>query len=299
MKHIFIVNPTSGGGSAREAISPIHEIAKEKKLNYDLIFTEYPGHAKELAANYSIKEEVCLYSVGGDGTAYEILNGLSDKVCLSIIPCGTGNDFYRIISETPAASIKQRVLEAVDGRIVEVDYGVSNHTRFLNCTTIGFDADINHMVNTTMKKTFLPPKMMYLTAALSKMIVPPKHQVKIQIDDEVIKQSVLLVAIMNGRYYGGGFNPTPDASIQDGLFDICIVEPMSRARMVTLIGRYMNGKHTDLKQVKMRRGRHISISLNDQVVMQSDGEDFIDNRITFDLMQSALRLKVPQNSSLK
>lgn len=298
MKHVFIVNPISGKGAAKAAVPFIEKICKERNYNFDIILTQYPKHAQEIASLYTLKEEVCLYSVGGDGTAYEILNGINDKVCLSIIPCGTGNDFYRCIG-TPSASLEQQILDALDGRIVEVDYGVSNHTRFLNCTTLGFDAEINHLVNTKMKKTFLPAKAMYFTAALQQLINPPCHHAKIQIDDQLIEQDILLVAVMNGKYYGGGFNPTPNANIQDGCFDLCIIEPLSRKRIIALLSKYMKGQHTSLRECKMVKGRHIQIKLEQEVSMQSDGENFQDNTIRFDLMHGALVLKVPQHSPLK
>ncbi len=299
MKHIFIVNPTSGNGFAKNAIPLIKKIGDTKSLDYTILLTEYPGHARELAALYSIRENACLYSVGGDGTAYEILNGLSDRVPMAIIPCGTGNDFYRIIVETIPSSLEERILETIEGRIVEVDYGLSNHTRFLNCTTLGFDAEINHLVNTTMKKTHLPANLMYLTAALSKLVNPPCHSIRLVIDGQLLEQKVLLAAMMNGRFYGGGFNPTPQADIQDGFFDLCLVEPMPRRRILQLIGKYMKGQHTHFKECKILRGRHIIIDSDQPIVMQSDGEDFRDLHITLDLMRSALRLKVPQRSLLK
>ncbi len=297
MKHIFIINPTSGHGSAKNAVPFIEEICQNQNLDFELIFTQYPGHAREIANDYTIADDVCLYSVGGDGTAYEILNGINDKVCMSIIPCGTGNDFYRMIG-SQAKSIKERVQEAIDGKVVEVDYGVSNISRFLNCTTVGFDAEINHMVNGTMKKTFLPSKMMYPAAVVAKLTNPPRKKITIEIDGEVFEKEVLLFAIMNGRHYGGGFTPTPQADIQDGYFDICMVEPMPRRRIIPLLPKYIKGTHTELKECMMLKGKRIKITSNEPLVMQSDGEDFTIKSITFDLMRHGLKLKVPQSSKL-
>ena len=298
MKHIFIINPTSGHGSARSAIPFIDEICTSKKLNYEKILTEYPGHASEIASSFSIKDNVCLYTVGGDGTAYEILNGINDKVCMAIIPCGTGNDFYRMVA-SQSKSIRQRILDTIEGKIVDIDYGVSNRSRFLNCTTIGFDAEINHMVTNTLKKTILPSSLMYPVAVATSIFKPSCQRIKIEIDGIPMEREVLLLAIMNGRYYGGGFTPTPQAEIQDGLFDICIVEPMKRTKILNLLPKYMKGTHTHLKEVTMLRGRHIVLSAEKQMVIQSDGEDFQDQRITFDLMKKGMRFKVPQSSSLQ
>lgn len=298
MKHIFIINPISGKGSAKKAIPEIEELMKKRKADYEIKITEYPKHAQEIAKQYTLEDDVCLYSVGGDGTAYEILNGLNDGVCFCIIPCGTGNDFYRLIDEN-ALTIKEKIEAAVDGKIVSIDYGVTNHSRFLNCTTFGFDAEINHMVNTTMKKTILPSALMYSAATVSKMIHIPQFHAVIDIDGAIIEQDVLLCAIMNGQYYGGGFNPTPNADIQDGYFDLCIVEPLKRLDIIKLIGKYAKGKHTQLVQCKMLKGKEITIKLSSYAAMQSDGEDFVDNTFTCKLIKNGIKMKVPQSSNLK
>lgn len=299
MRHIFIVNPASGNSLNQTRTEEIDAICQKKNLDYIIIETKYPNHAKEIAHQYTSKDDVCLYAVGGDGTIFEVMNGINDGVPLAIIPCGTGNDFYRVISESSLSSFNDKVIEAIEGRFVKIDYGISNHSRFLNCTSIGFDAEINHLVNTKWKKTHLPGKLMYYTAALAKIVVPPIIHAKIQIDDQFIEQDVLLCAVMNGQYYGGGFNPTPDSSIQDGLYDLCIVEPLSRFDIIRLISLYRKGKHTQLKQCKLLRGKHISIKTDNPVAMQSDGECFNDSTITLDLVKNGLTLKVPQHSSLK
>lgn len=299
MKHIFIVNPASGNSSIQNRIMEINSICHQMNLDYEIIETQFTNHAKEIAQQYTALDDVCLYAVGGDGTIFEVMNGINDQVPLAIIPCGTGNDFYRVISKSASVSFHDKVIEAIEGRYVKVDYGLSNHTRFLNCTSIGFDAEINHLVNTKWKKTHLPGKLMYYTAAIAKIVMPPVIHAKIQIDDLLIEQDILLCAIMNGQYYGGGFNPTPESSIQDGFYDICIVEPLSRFDIIRLIGLYRKGKHTQIKQCKILRGKHITITTQTPIVMQSDGECFNDSTITLDLIKDGMILKVPQHSSLK
>ena len=101
MKHIFIVNPTSGGGKPATLIPVIHEYFKDKKEPYEILLTERNGHATDLTRRYSIKDDVTLYVVGGDGTVFEVLNGLNDSVPMAIIPAGTGNDAFRMLGLEP------------------------------------------------------------------------------------------------------------------------------------------------------------------------------------------------------
>ncbi len=299
MRHIFIVNPISGKNKKATLIADIEELAHQKKLDYEILITQYPKHATELASKYSIKDDVCLYSIGGDGTAYEILNGLKDQVCLSIIPSGTGNDFYRMISDTTATTFKQQLLDAIEGKIVYVDYGINNHTRFLNCTTIGLDAEINYRASSEIRNQYLPGGLTYVVAAVSKIVEAKPVTLTIETENEKWTQSCSLCAIMNGCYYGGGFIPTPSAIINDGYFDLCIVEKLSRAKMMSLLTKYMKGKHTDLAVVKMIKAKKVMITSQEETIMQSDGECFHEKKIHLEIMHKALKLKVPQYSKLQ
>ncbi len=299
MKHIFIVNPKSGKNKKVDIIATIEEVCHEKELDFEVLITQYSGHASLLAAQYSIKDNVCIYSVGGDGTAYEILNGLNDKVEMAIIPCGTGNDFYRMIARHKPTSFKRRVIEAIDGESIELDYGVVNNKRFLNCTTIGFDAQINHYSSTKLRGTFIPSAISYLVAALSQIVNSKPLTLTISTDDETWTQDVLLCAIMNGRYYGGGFIPTPNAELQDGYFDVCVINYMSRTEITKLINKYMKGKHTELPVCKMFKAKKVTLESKSIATLQSDGECFNETHIHMEIMHNALKLKVPSRSQLK
>ena len=97
MKYVFIVNPTSGKGKSLRFVPLIENYFKNSEEEYEIIYTEYPKHATEIAARYTEKDDVILYSVGGDGTATEILDGLDLSVRFGVVPGGTGNDFLKSI----------------------------------------------------------------------------------------------------------------------------------------------------------------------------------------------------------
>ncbi len=298
MKHIFIVNPISGKNKKEKITATIQNICKEKDLEFEILITQYPKHATQLANNYSIKDNVCLYSVGGDGTAYEILNGINDKVCLSIIPSGSGNDCYKMLCDNAPKTLYDQLLEAIEGEVVYVDYGIGNDTRFFNCTTIGLDAQINYRATHEIRNRFLSGHLTYLVAALSKFLKANPTTITIEVNNEKWTQECSLCAVMNGQYYGGGFNPTPNASIDDGMFDICIVDKLSRGKLFQLVSKYLKGTHTDLSVVKMIRANKIVISSDTLIDMQSDGESFKEKHIHLEIMHKGLKLKVPSHSKL-
>src|SRR5690554_5622802 len=120
MKHVFIINPTSGKGKAYKQVDVIQEIFNTLDEEYEILFTEYQGHATELVRRFKTSDNVTIYAVGGDGTAYEVLNGLQDEVAMAIIPAGTGNDYYRMLGYTKK-ELKDIILETVQGKTVKVD----------------------------------------------------------------------------------------------------------------------------------------------------------------------------------
>lgn len=298
MKHVFIINPVSGTGTYKKLIPTIESYFASGE--YQIIMTEYVGHASEIAAKYSIKDDVCLYAVGGDGTAYEVLNGLKDGVMMSVIPAGTGNDYYRSISGNQKISdVKKILLETIEGKVVNVDYGVANAHRFLNCCCMGLDAEIVEYTNNVIKRTIIPKSIAYIAAALKKVIRPKKIQCTIHADNETISMEAVLIAIMNGKYYGGGFTPAPNANIQDKHFDAVMVDYLPTHRIIPLLPVYFSGKHENVKEVTFKTLDSFEFQSLQPVTYCCDGEIFKDDHIIFRLMKAGLRLRVPKESVLQ
>lgn len=298
MKHIFIVNPTSGKKAGKKAANVIREEMKQASVAYEVVETEYAGHAKVLAAYYGPQENVIIYAVGGDGTIWEVINGLPEGVCMGILPCGTGNDYYRMIYNSNLP-FKDLLSQTIQGRIVQVDYGNSDSGCFHNCTTMGLDAQVNQLAIRLFKALPIPRKAVYGIAALITVLHPKPFQVEITTESQQFVQSVLLAAVMNGKWYGGGFNPTPQANLQDGYFDICLIESLHRFRLLQLLPQYFKGKHTKLKECRMLKAKQVKFHLNQPIAMQMDGEGFETDYIDFTVLEKKLTLLVPTNSLLK
>lgn len=298
MKHVFIINPTSGKGKAYKQVEVIKKVFANRSDEFEILFTEYQGHATELTRRYRMSDDVVVYSVGGDGTAYEVLNGLQDQVQMAIIPAGTGNDYYRMMGYINK-DLEQIILETVEGKTVEVDYGIANDRRFLNQLALGLDADANQVAQDIGKKLPIPRSLVYVISALMVMARPKRIHLEIEMNGEIIKRRALLMAIMNGRWYGGGFQPAPEASIQDGLFDICIVSDMSLFRILNLLPKYFKGTHGGNNKVEFHKASSLTLKTNTMCSVSCDGETSKQNSIKFMLVPKGLRLRVPLASTLE
>jgi len=296
MKHIFIINPKSGNGKSYELISVIQDYFKGKEDEYEIITTEAPGHASVVASEY--KDADCIYAIGGDGTAYEVLNGIQAGVSMAIIPAGSGNDYFSML-KVSNKSLKDIIHKTIEGKIVKVDYGLANGHKFLNCFCMGIDAEVVKHANEYSKKYPIPNKMSYMVSALKTIMKPKAIHASIVVDEECFSMEAMLMAVMNGQYYGGGFSPAPMASIQDGQFDILFVDYLKRRKIIPLLPKYFKGKHGDVEAVHSYSGKTIKIELETEWVYCCDGEVYYDSVFEIKMVEKGLLLKVPVESELE
>lgn len=295
MKYVFLVNPFSGKKSGIQVSELIDKIAKERNLDYEIVVTQYPNHATELAEQYS-DDNTVIVAVGGDGTALETARGIK-KGAMAILPCGTGNDYYKMLA--PFHSVEEMLINTLDGKIVNVDLGENNMGKFLNCLSLGLDAQVNHIVSNKMRDNPLPGSIKYVIAAFREIIRPVQPEVIIIADGKKIEKKVTLAAVMLGSCYGGGFYAAPHASLQDGMFDLCIIDALPRFRMLQLILKYKAGKHEHLKEVTMIKAKEITITSKTPSIFQCDGESFVETSITLKCHKDLIQMLVPQESLLQ
>ena len=287
MRHVFIINPTSGVGKYRVLLK---WLTQQPDLKYEIVYTEYVGHAIEIAKRYK-KKDTILYSVGGDGTAHEVLNGLQKGVRFAIIPTGTGNDFYRVIGDRKKLEemIERTVLHGKDKWI---DVGRLNDRLFLNVANIGIDAAINKRTNETDLK-YIPNELGYAVSALKEVFKIKPYNFKLKLDEEFEDISITLLSIMNGQYYGGGFRSAPLSELDDGFLDLCIVDSVSLLRAVSLIPKYLKGKHLDLKEVTYKKVKSLEIKSDVPLTYGTDGEIFEATDIKVEILEKYCLLRIP------
>lgn len=297
MKHVFIINPVAGKKDSERLVPMIKNYFKNTD-DYQIIITEEKGHAQKIASSFTKDDDVCVYGIGGDGTAFEILNGINEGVAMAVIPNGTGNDYFKMIKYT-AQSVEETLLATIEGRSVKVDYGMANDVRYLNSSSMGLDADVNLLANKIGSKYPIPRSLVYIVAALITVIKPHPIIIKMTLDDQVLTSKALLIAVMNGKFYGGGFLPTPEADIQDGMLDVCVVKDMRLKRILKLLPQYFKGKHVGLPEVDFYRSTNVTLITDNPVLYGCDGETNTASMIEYKLIKDGLMLRVPKMSSLK
>lgn len=289
MKHVFIVNPISGKGDYRKVEAWVKNYFEDKEDDYEIIRTDYPGHASEIAAQYG--KDVILYSVGGDGTAHEIINGMNlEESALAIIPVGTGNDFWKMYRIHESLEV---ILEkTINGTLRHVDLGYSANRYFLNCLNVGVDAEVNRRVNNSRSK-LIPRTFIYMIFAVVELIRKKAVTFEYVIDGERHSFTTLLASFMNGKWYGGGFKSAPNAVFDDGLLDVTIVEDVPLRRIPKLLPMYYKGTHLNEDVVNLYRAEKIVVKAPKSVAVGLDGEVIELDTFTIELLKGKLMLMTP------
>lgn len=288
--YTLIVNPTAGRGAAAEQLSRIECVLKERGLEYRVERTTAPRDATHIARAAVAGQSEGVIAVGGDGTLYEIVNGMvGSDVPLFFTPCGTGNDFVRMLGlpKNPVEALRLQ-LDAPEGRI---DVGRMNGICFLNVAGTGFDVDVlRNAEKYKAKYTGLRPYLFGLFDAIRSFRPMTAHVSFDDCPEEELSFSIL--SIGNGRYIGGGMKAVPDAKPDDGLFDVVTVRPVSKPAIVLLIALYIAGKHLKIGLGKLRRCRKLSIR-RQGMTLNLDGELISADAACFELLPSALCVRVP------
>lgn len=292
MQHIFIINPKAGKGKALEMIPIIQEYFKDKDEEFLIQVTNHPGHATEIARKYSAIEDCRIYSVGGDGTVNEVVNGIvGTQSILGIIPAGSGNDFIRSLTST--YDIKDILVRTIKGEEKSIDLGKVNDKYFINISSIGFDADVVFNADKFKKVPGITGSMAYVFSIIYSVIKLKFCKITINIDERKMDPKILLAAIANGRFYGGGMLAAPDAKIDDGLFEVCIVSEASRFKILRLFPMYIKGKHGQLKEVQFFRGKKVKIESEQEFRLSIDGEIFSSCIVDFEIIENGIKVIIP------
>jgi len=300
MKHIFIINPVSGHGRSKKLVPWIQAYFTQRESEYEILLTTGKGHASALASKYSVQDDVTVYACGGDGTAYEVLNGLQKGVPMAVIPSGTGNDFTRSFQYPKHLSdLKEILIKTIEGRNVQIDIGECNGLLFHNCMSMGLDSKVTIKAEQVGKKWPLPSKLVYIVSLFPTLKERKPVELRLTIDGKTTTHQMILCAVMNGKFYGGGFKPTPDASVQDGKLDICLVDYCKLPRILYLLPKYMVGTHIHAKEAHFYKVDQVDIHINEEVPCQIDGEIRYYQDYHFTMHPKYLTTRVPQDCDIR
>ena len=282
MKYLVIANPTSRRGKAAAQIPLIEKKLREYALDFDLVRTQKARHAIQLAAQAATDGYDVVIAAGGDGTINEVVNGLMRarkteqlQPALGIISIGTGNDLIFGLAQEQGVEPACSLIAKDSRRKIDVGHIVADEVPegryFANGLGIGFDAAGGVLAEkTTWPRGFLS----YLIAALQNIFLYyTAPTLEIILDEEKMTMPALLVSVMNGRRVAGGFQTAPNAIEDDGLFDICIAEEVSRPRMLTLLPLFLKGTQINEPEIQMKRVKKLKINaLEGSMPIHTDGE---------------------------
>ncbi len=298
MKHLFIVNPIAGGKDKTEEVRGKVEAAFQKRGGeFEIYVTTAPLDATRKIQEESAKgEHLRVYACGGDGTFNECVCGaaLKRNVAVCPFPTGTGNDFCHMFGEEKDLF---RDLDALlDGSERSIDLLDCNGRYSANICSVGVDARIGTDVHKYSGIPLIGGATGYVVSAAVNMFKGIATKMDISCGDFHAEGKHTLVCACNGRFYGGGFNPSLEAMPDDGIMDVYIVKKVNLVQFAALIGKYSKGKADELTKfvTHIRSSGEVVIRCEKEDVAQLDGEALRATEFRFRLVPKALNLIVPK-----
>ena len=293
-----IINPISGTGGrievARERAERAAALMTARGLDAEVLLTERPGHARELALGALSRGATKIVAWGGDGTMNEVASVLAFRdATLAIVPSGSGNGLARElrIPLAPDAAFET----ALCGRDCRIDAGELDGRLFFNVAGIGLDARIAHRfaADGLVRRGFLR----YIEIATQELLTCTSEYHTVVADGTAIRVEAMMIAIANARQYGNGALIAPDARVNDGLLDVVVIERRSPLVAIAQAPRIFLGQVARLRGVTHLPAQTIEITSAAPMVYHVDGEPFIGGAsIAARSRASALRVMVPTDA---
>lgn len=271
MKNIeLIVNPSAGRGAGARTGPEIARYLSRHGFECEARITNDRGHATEIAREAANNGADCVAVAGGDGSVFEVVNGLmqaDSPVPLAVLPVGTGNDFAKMLDSPDWRQVCDKLAA---GHTIAMDIGACNDVYFANGIGAGFDAKVARIANGIR---WLRGDAVYAIALLRTLAFHHDNPlVHVTTETETFTHRATMLAVANGRVYGGSFRIAPEASITDGLLDIVFAENFSRTQILGLVPRVLRGTHIDLPGVHFLRARQVTIECDEPLPVHADGE---------------------------
>ncbi len=300
---VFIVNPVSGNGrTGRHWRTYESFFRRHLGEGFEVRKTQGPWHAAELTKAAVVQGATTIVSVGGDGTLNEVTNGFLDgtgrqwnpEAALAVFPLGTGSDFAKTSghSRDPAELVrvlKKRTIRVIDAGLVEyASAGTPKSRYFLNEGEFGSAAAVSDRVNRTTK--VFGGKISFLIGVLRTLPRYRNTRVVLEADGGPPREMIVNnVTAANGRFYGGGLQPAPHASLDDGLFDVIVFGDIDFKHQRKNLGLLREGKHLDLPGVTWFRAKELRVHAGDEMI-DVEGEYIGRHPQRFEILPRAVRL---------
>ena len=301
MKHLFIINPAAGSRDQSEKYrKKITEACGARELTYEIRVSGAPGQCREFARQAAQSgEEYRIYSCGGDGTLNEVVSGAAgfDNVAVTMFAGGSGNDFVRIFSETEAFKDLERLLDAEEAAF---DLIRCNNDYSLNICSVGLDARIGTDVANYKRLPLLSGFRAYAASTVVNVIRGISEHYVVEVNGERIDGEQTLICACNGRFYGGGFNPVPEADPSDGKLEVLVVRDVSRLKVAQVVGAYKAGKYKDFPHlIRHFSTDRVKILCDKPTSINLDGELRTAQEINIRVAEEKVRFFYPKGLTWK
>ena len=303
MQHIFIINPHAGKKDQTGRIYEMADRLRQHGLTCQCLLTQRSGGAEEIARRLvSSGEEVRLYACGGDGTLNEVVNGVAgfDNAAVTCIPIGTGNDFLKNFG--PDAAKFTDAENLWDGEVHPLDLIDCNGRQCLTIACSGIDARVAESVHELGDSPLLSGRGSYLAAvAVNFLFRGIGQHWRVTLDDEVIENDFALVSMCNGRYYGGGSMPVPEARMDDGVLETILVKNVPKRTFARLFPAYSAGEYWKFPHIaRMVTSRQVVITASPgeaDIVTCLDGESLRSREVRLVLAEKRVNFFGPKGCS--
>lgn len=300
MRHLFIINPHAGKyDRSQEMLEKVRFAMEGRREEWTAVRTTGPGHAMALVQEAARQgDPMRIYACGGDGTLNEVVNGAAGQPQLAVTHCpiGSGNDFLRIFGED--AGRFWHLDQLLDGPQTAMDLIECSGRYALNVCSVGFDARIGLGAADFKKLPLVSGSVAYQLSAIRTIIQGIHLPYRLEIDGERLPGNrFTLMCACNGRYYGGGFNPCPDAMPDDGVLDFVVIPAVSRFTVLALIQKFARGEIGEISQVMVRRGRTMKVWCDRVTAVNVDGERVDGQELTIGLSDKKVQFFYPAGAS--
>ena len=303
MKARLLVNPVSGTDAAPDYLPLINERLRARVGLMDIVITVAPGDATSAAAQAVRDGYDYLFVAGGDGTLNEALNGVAtipnglSRTVFGIVPLGTGNDFATTLGIPPDIETALDALAAGDP--VPVDVGVMNGRHFFNVSGGGFIAEVSDAVDTELKS--IAGRLAYLIGGAQVLMTHEPVSAEMLLTGSSEQRAhfdLHAFAVCNARQAGGGKLIAPDAEIDDGLLDVCLIESMPTVEFLALLKKVSSGDHLADERVHYFRTPELELSFARTIKVNTDGQVLDAGHCEYRILHHATRVLRPPAANI-
>ena len=296
MKHLFIINPAAGKADATAAVRAEAETAcRARGLDYEIRVSQAPGDCTAItSAAAQSGEQTRVYACGGDGTLNEVVCGAAGAANLAVThyPCGSGNDFIRIFDRPERFQTIENLLDADEAVFDLIQVG---DDYCAGICSIGIDARIGTSIQKYKRLPLVGGKGAYHLSTIINLMKGISRHYVVELNGERVDERMTLICVCNGRWYGGGHNPVPEARLDDGKLDVLLVKKVSLLQVAAIIGKYKAGKYADFPQYfRHVQTDRLTVHCDRTEVVNLDGEARYGKDVEIRLSDQKLRFFYPR-----